>query len=213
MIKAFIFDMDGTLIDTEKYYRKFWPLAVQKMGYSMTDGQALELRSLGRPYAPAKFKEWYGENFDYEQARTIRSQLMEPCLKQEGIRPKAGALALLQTLKERNITRAVATASDLEKTHRYLKEAGLEDYFDALISAHQVERGKPAPDIYEYACATLGYLPKECVAVEDSPNGVLSAYRAGCKVIMIPDQSEPDEKLREYLYECRNSLADISLDF
>ena len=59
-----------------------------------------------------------------------------------------------------------------------------------------VEHGKPSPDIYQYACRQLALLPEECIAVEDSPNGVCSAYGAGCNVVMVPDQTEPDEALR-----------------
>ena len=71
-VKAVIFDLDGTIVDTEKYYRQFWPKAMAELGYTLTDEQALELRSLGRPFAPAKFKEWYGEDFDYWKARNLR---------------------------------------------------------------------------------------------------------------------------------------------
>lgn len=59
-----------------------------------------------------------------------------------------------------------------------------------------VAEGKPSPDIYLYACGQLGLAPEECMAVEDSPNGVLSAYRAGCKVVMVPDQTQPDAELK-----------------
>ena len=82
-------------------------------------------------------------------------------------------------------------------------------YFDKLISATMVKEGKPAPDIYLYACRQLGLPPEECIAVEDSPNGVISAYRAGLRVIMVPDQTKPDKELEQYLYACVDSLAQI----
>lgn len=208
-VRAVIFDMDGTLIDTEKYYRRFWPEAAAEFGYVMTDEQALALRSLGRPFAPAKLREWFGEKFDYDKVRQRRKELMEECLKEEGVRPKAGALELLSLLKENKVVMAVATATDQERTRQYLKQTKLLPCFDEIISATQVSEGKPSPDIYLFACEKLHLAPKECLAVEDSPNGVLSAYRAGCPVIMVPDQTPPDEELSRCLHACVDSLTDI----
>ena len=200
MIQAVIFDMDGTLIDTEKYYRRFWPMALAEFGYRMTDEQALTMRSLGRPFAPRQLKGWFGEDFDYIAVRDRRKELMEETIDREGIERKPGVLELLKRLKQEGMTTAIATATDLERTGKYLKMTGLEGYFDRLISATQVKEGKPSPDIYLYACEQLGVSPEDCIAVEDSPNGVLSAYRAGCKVVMVPDQTEPDEELSRLLY-------------
>ncbi len=69
--------------------------------------------------------------------------------------------------------------------------------------------GKPSPDIYRYACEQLALAPENCLAVEDSPNGVLSAYRAGCRVVMVPDQTQPDENLESCLYAKAGSLLEL----
>lgn len=209
MIDTVIFDMDGTLIDTEKYYRIFWPKALACFGYYMTDEQALSMRSLGRPFAVAHLKEMFGEELDYYAVRGKRTELMEACLDKEGIELKPGAVELLTWMKEHHIRAAIATATDLERTGKYLEKLGLRQYFDEIISATMVKEGKPSPDIYLYACEQLGRKPCECIAVEDSPNGVMSAYRAGCKVVMVPDQTRPDEELMGKLYACVETLTDI----
>ena len=131
MIKAVLFDMDGTLIDTEKYYRICWPKAMAHFGYEMSDEQALSMRSLGQPFAPAHLKEMFAdENLDYPAIRAYRKELMEEYLAKNGIEIKRGAIELLNFLKEKKIRRAVATATDMERTERYLKQIGLYPYFD-----------------------------------------------------------------------------------
>ena len=208
--RAVLFDMDGTLIDTEKYFRVCWPKALAAFGYKMSDEQSLAMRSLGRPFAPELLRKWFGEELDYASVRGKRMEIMEEVLAREGIEVKTGARELLSFLRERGITTAVVTATGMEQAGRRLKQVGLADYFDRIISAAQVEKGKPSPDVYLYACESLGVKPQECMAVEDSPNGVMSAYRAGCSVVMVPDQTEPDEGLMKRLYARVDTLDNIS---
>ena len=100
-----------------------------------------------------------------------------------------------------------ATLYDTAKER--LIKAGVFGLFDKVISAHMVERGKPYPDVYLYAASALSLKPEECIAVEDSPNGVLSAYRAGCKTVMVPDLTEPDEDLKKLLYGIAHDLTGL----
>ena len=208
--KAFIFDLDGTLIDTEKIYRVIWPKAIKELGYEFSDEKFLSLRSLGRPFAPAKFKEWFGEDFDYDKARKIRKGYFDAHIAEHGIQLKAGAIELLSTLREKGIVTAIATATDIERAKEYMDMTGLSGYFDKVISATMVPEGKPSPYVYKYACEQLGLEPSECIAVEDAPNGIKSAFSAGLNVIMVPDLTEPDEEILPMLTARVDSLNDIS---
>lgn len=206
---AVIFDLDGTLTDTEKYYKIAWPKAIRHFGYEVDDELVLEFRSLGRPFAVDKFREWFGEDFDYFKVREYRKQLVEELIQEGGIPLKPGAVEILTWLRAKGIKTALATANEYERTERYLKKIGLFEYFDKIICANMVKFGKPAPDIYSFACKELGLDPERTIAVEDSPNGVNSAYGAGCKVVMVPDQTEPDGELNSKLYARVDTLLDI----
>ncbi|MBQ1436606.1 MAG: HAD family hydrolase, partial [Ruminococcus sp.] len=75
--------------------------------------------------------------------------------------------------------------------------------------AREVKRGKPAPDIYLCAAKRLGLDPKECIALEDSQNGIRSAFAAGCKTIMVPDLDQPTEEIMPLLFGVANGLEDV----
>ena len=197
---AFIFDLDGTLIDTEKLYRKYWPMALADYGYELSDERALMLRSLGRPFAPRQFKDWYGEDFDYNLIRQRRKEYVEGHIEKYGIDLRPGVKEIVTYLRDKNITVAIATATDPERTAKYLEMTGISEFFTDIICATMVEHGKPAPDIYKFACEKLNKKPSECFAVEDAPNGVKSAYSAGLKVIFIPDQAPSDDSFKSMIF-------------
>lgn len=207
-IKGVIFDMDGLMLDTEKLLTRFWIEAAKSFGFDMTMEHVLEIRSLAGKYAIPKLQEIFGLNFDYKAVRTKRIELMNEYIMKNGIEKKKGLDQLLEYLKGKYRI-AVATATDYERTEMYLKKVGVFDYFDKIICGPMVENGKPAPDIYIKACGELGLRPAECIALEDSPNGILSAYRAGCRPVMVPDLSQPDENTAAMLYAKADDLSMI----
>ena len=203
-------DMDGVLIDTEKHYNIAWCEAAKQAGYTdFTREHALMLRSCDARAASKMMKGIFGEQFDYYAIREIRRTIVAKRLAKYGLEKKPGLDEILAFLHKKGIKTAVATATPLELTLQHLEKIGVKDQFDKIVSAKQVENGKPAPDVYLYACEQIGEQPKDCIAVEDSPNGIRSAYAAGCMPVMVPDLTEPDEELKPLLYAVVKTLADI----
>lgn len=207
-MNTILFDMDGTLFDTEKHYQWAWRKAIADAGYELDAPEVLKLRSLGAPYNVAQFQEWFGEEVDYRAIRQERVDLMKDMLAHE-IPLKPQVPQTLEKLRQMGYSMAVVTATAQEQAVSNLKLAGLLPFFDHVISASMVKRGKPAPDVYLYACEVLGVQPENCYAVEDSPNGVMSAHAAGCRTIMIPDLSQPDAELSRLLYRKLDTFGEL----
>jgi HAD superfamily hydrolase (TIGR01509 family) len=208
-IKAVLFDMDGVLIDTERYLTKFWQQAAREAGLDLDITEFYEFRSLASRFASVEFQKKYGSQYDYFAIRERRKELMNAHLAEHGIEMKPEVKETLQVLKERGYYIAVVTATDEERTKQYLTEIGIYDWFDSIICATMVERGKPFPDVYLYACERIGCRPEECMAVEDSPNGVAAASAAGCRTVMVPDLTLPDSELEKKVIGVRESLSGI----
>ena len=209
MICAVIFDMDGVLIDTEKHYSAAWCQAATEAGFPFTREHALLLRSCEAKEGEKLMQGIFGPSFDYYAIRERRRELVRERLAQYGLEKKPGVEETLRFLRAKGIKTAVATATALDITKSHLTTIGVCDLFDSIVSAKNVAHGKPEPDVYLYACEQIGERPQDCMAVEDSPNGIMAAYRAGLRTVMVPDLTQPDEELTKYLYACVNSLSDL----
>ena len=209
MIKGVISDMDGVMLDSEKLYVRFWCEAAQSHGYPMKKEHALGIRSMARPFAIQKLQGWFGEDFDYDKVRDTRVKIMDEYISAHGIEAKRGAKNLLQWLKANNIKTALATATAVDRATLYLDKVDLLEYFDVIASARMVKRGKPEPDIYLYAAGQLGLDPKDCLALEDSQNGVRSAAAAGCKTVLVPDLDNPENELKDLLFATAKNLENV----
>ena len=207
-----IFDMDGLMIDTEKLYLKFWILAAKDYGYDMKPEHVYAIRSMARKYSIPKIKSFLGEDCPTEEIRAHRTVLMNEYIKENGIEVKKGLFYLLDYLRSKGIKMAVATATPRNRTEEYLHIIGTYDYFAAMVCGDMITNGKPDPDIYLTAAKNLGLPPQECVAFEDSPNGITAAYSAGCHAIMIPDMTQPDKELEPKLSAVYESL-DMAVEY
>ncbi len=208
-IRGVLFDMDGLVLDSEALYTRFWREAANALGYPMTAEQSLGMRSLGKKRGQPYLESLFGPGIDYSELRTKRIELMEAYVQEHGIPAKPGICELLDYLDANQIPAAITSSSPMEFIQRHLTAVNLLHRFRKLCSGHAIPNGKPAPDIYLLGAAELGLQPEECLALEDSPTGILSAYRAGCLPVMIPDLDQPDAQTQNLLFAKADSLTDI----
>lgn len=127
-------------------------------------------------------------------------------MEEHGLPLKKGLIPLLELLKSKHLLLAVVTSSTKEILAQYQKYGTVFEYFDRLITGDEVKEGKPNPDVYLYAAKVMGVDPKNCVVLEDSKNGIISASKAGMQVLMIPDLIMPDEEVLSYHPKIYSSL-------
>lgn len=197
LTKAILFDLDGVILDSEKIYSKFWLEAAVKLGYGLDSSVVLKLRSCDSTIARSIVDEATGHIGSYDGIRTIRKQLMSEYMKSNDIHLKPGVKEFLNCIADLSLKKVIVTSASPDEKYAMLTKYGIADFFDDIVSVKDVIRNKPFPDVYRFACKKLGFMPGECYAIEDSPNGIISAYDAGVHVIMIPDLTEPDEDIKE----------------
>ena len=210
MIQAVLFDMDGTIFDTEVIYRRGWIQAAKDVGFNEDMDLFFErVGGLNMTDMKALVHRVYGEDAPFESMRERRRFYLEEELA-EGILPfKSGAPDILYSLKEKGIPIALVTSSGRALVDRYLKMSGLEDVFDVIMTGETVTHGKPHPEIFLLAAEKLGILPTHCAVVEDSPNGIRAGHAANMYTVMVPDLHPCTEELRSLLWQCCDTLGDL----
>ena len=199
MIKAIIFDMDGTLYDTEAVYKIAWIKAgiPEETYYKLIGRSRVNIRQI-----------LFDEGFDVDKVCQKKAEYTQELLK-DGIPLKSGVIETLSFLKENGFKTAIATSSAIEVAKKYLAQTNMEQFFDKTRSGNRLEHGKPAPDIFLYAAQELNASPSECMVVEDSYNGVMAGVNAKMHTVMIPDLVPADEFMQKSANAILDSLKEL----
>ncbi len=210
MIKAVLFDMDGTILDTERIHKICWEQAMADMKISYTPTTFYDLIGLNDPSTRNYFKKNYGfTDSQYEKMSTAAYDHSREFTEEKGIPVKAGFFELADYLVKNGIKTAVVTSSICSEAAHNFKRANITTPFDVIIGGDSVNNGKPDPEPYAKAAKALGISPEDCLAVEDSANGLKSTYAAGIKCIYIKDIVDVPQEVKVLAAYEVNSLDKI----
>lgn len=207
--KAVVFDMDGIIFDSERLVIETWKVIADKYGVKDIDSACLACTGLNKEATAVKMKEIYGADFPYEDYKKEASALFHERYDDGRLPMKPGVVELLTFLKEQGKRVALASSTRSETVKQELSDAGIIGFFDEIICGDMVSRSKPAPDIFLKACECLGVEPQEAYGIEDSYNGIRSAYAAGLRPIMVPDLCPPTEEMEQLTEVVLASLLEV----
>ncbi len=204
-IKGVIFDMDGLLLDTERVYLEGFRVALDQHGLPQDDDIFRRMMGTNRDLGRAILTEGlagrvtltaFDEVWDAHIATRLR----------DGIPVKPSVPEMASHLKASGLPYIIATSTRTDKAHDHLDRAGIGHHFPDVIGGDQVQRSKPAPDIYLHAARTLGLPAENCAAFEDSPNGLRAAHAAGCIAVHVPDLVPADDALQALAHHTAQDL-------
>ncbi len=214
MIKAVIFDMDGVIIDSEPLWEKSESVMLKQKGFGGNESYRKEYRKkimgLSQRDSVELLKKTFGLRESPEEILRTRLKILLELYERE-LELIDGIPELLQSLEQRHIETALASGSPMKVIEFVLKKFSLSDIFRIKVSGDCVENGKPHPDIYLETARRLEVAPGECVAIEDSINGIVSAKKAGMRCIAVPDpRIVPEDYPEADIF--RKSVSEVRLE-
>lgn len=183
MLKAVIFDMDGVIIDSEPVHNQSAILTLQEFGVTLTMDYLNQFIGTTATYMFDKIREDYQLSVSTEELINADRITVKKLFEKEGMTPLPGVIELIKELSRHGVKMAIASSSSLKQIEKVTKAFGIQKYFDKLVSGHDIEHPKPAPDIFQKTLSLLGVSQKETLVIEDSSLGVQAARNASIPCI------------------------------
>lgn len=209
MPQLLIFDMDGTLFDTEPISYIAWKAVCAKYGYTLSEKVFYQLLGMDNRRLCQILQAHFGPEFPYEVICREKMAYQLQYYRDHTIPGKPGLTACLHFAAAHDIHCAVASSSPPEVIRYLLEKNRVRSYFQIIQSGEDVAHGKPAPDVFLAVCCQLRIAPDRALVIEDSQNGILAAAAAGIPAVWIPDLIELSESAAAKTWRKCTSLAEI----
>ena len=207
-VRAVVFDMDGLLINSEVVIRDAMMATARDMGAQLPNDVFVRMVGLTYAASDAVAQAHFGPAFPLADFNAEVWRRAQAVFDAEDIL-KDGVTEILDWLERAGVARGVATSSGHEHVRRQLERSGVYARMQTIVARGDYERGKPHPDPYLVAAERLGAAPADCLALEDSHNGVRAAHAAGMMTVMVPDLLEPTEEMRALCLAIADTLHDV----
>jgi HAD superfamily hydrolase (TIGR01509 family) len=209
MTSGVIFDLDGTVVDTERFSVGAWPEVARKRGYALTGAMVRQFVGLNDAAERAILKAEYGDGFPYDEIRSELRDLFRKNAESEGIPVKKGFAQLLAEIKRLELPYALATSTSRDFVGWKLEHAGLAGVFPLIVCGDEVENGKPAPDIFLKAAELIRQKPADCIGIEDSEAGLRGLRSAGIRSVFIKDLITPSNDVLAAVWQVCHDLTEV----
>lgn len=194
---AVVFDMDGVIFDSERATMDCWIEIADRYGLEDIKTPYYACIGVNSTRTREIMMEAYGEDFPYDKYAKEASKLYHERYDGGRLPMKPGVKELLAYLKNSGKKIALASSTKKEKVVAQLRDAGILDYFDEIVTGDMLSKSKPAPDIFLLACEKIDTIPERAYAIEDSFNGIRAAHTGKLRPIMVPDILPADDEMRE----------------
>ncbi|EMC7872608.1 bifunctional mannitol-1-phosphate dehydrogenase/phosphatase [Acinetobacter baumannii] len=208
-----IFDMDGTMFDTERLRFQTLQQASQELiGQEFSHEYLMQCLGLSATTAEKLAQRLYGVDVPYKEIRKRADEMELEHIRKHGVPIKKGLVQVLERLRKSGLRMAVATSSRRAIAEEYLINANVYKFFDVITCGDEVEQGKPHPEIFLKAASQLHLDANQCLMFEDSENGLTSAHTSKGLTILLKDIKEPNDEMLEKAHFYYDQMYDFLTD-